>query len=69
MLLNSQEKPFPCGGHVTLTDQVPVGYLTSPNYPQNYPVNTDCNWVITAPASESVQVDFIEAFDIENHGK
>lgn len=47
----------------------PPGYITSPNYPQNYPQNMDCIWVITVPNRESVQIDFDEEFYIEPTSK
>ncbi|KAJ3611231.1 hypothetical protein NHX12_021247, partial [Muraenolepis orangiensis] len=54
-----------CGGFIHLNHNDPPGYITSPNYPQNYPQNIDCIWVITAPNGESVQVDFEGDFYIE----
>uniref|UniRef100_A0A3B5L191 Cubilin n=1 Tax=Xiphophorus couchianus TaxID=32473 RepID=A0A3B5L191_9TELE len=54
-----------CGGSILLTDNDPPGYITSPNYPQNYPQNIDCTWVITVPNGEAVQIDFEEDFYIE----
>ncbi|XP_053714419.1 cubilin isoform X1 [Synchiropus splendidus] len=54
-----------CGGYVSLGDNDPPGYITSPNYPQNYPQNVDCIFVITVPNGEAVQLDFEEEFYIE----
>ncbi|XP_013879229.1 cubilin [Austrofundulus limnaeus] len=54
-----------CGGFIELSDFDPPGYLTSPNYPQNYPTNSDCIWVITVPNGEAVQIDFEDEFYIE----
>uniref|UniRef100_A0A3Q1IYA9 Uncharacterized protein n=1 Tax=Anabas testudineus TaxID=64144 RepID=A0A3Q1IYA9_ANATE len=54
-----------CGGSIELSDNDPPGYITSPNYPQNYPQNIDCIWVITVPTGEAVQIDFEEDFYIE----
>ncbi|CAM9270170.1 unnamed protein product, partial [Lampetra planeri] len=54
-----------CGGSMDLDDNTPPGFITSPNFPQNYPQNIDCIWVITVPNGESVQVDFEEEFYIE----
>lgn len=48
-----------------LMDNDPPGYITSPNYPQNYPQDIDCVWVITVPNGEAVQIDFEEDFYIE----
>ncbi|XP_059183305.1 cubilin [Centropristis striata] len=54
-----------CGGFIELDDNDPPGYITSPNYPQNYPQNMDCVWVITVPNGEAVQIDFEDEFYIE----
>ncbi|XP_074549445.1 cubilin [Halichoeres trimaculatus] len=54
-----------CGGFIELNDNDPPGYITSPNYPQNYPQNIDCVWVITVPNGELVQIDFEDEFYIE----
>uniref|UniRef100_A0A8C4RUP8 CUB domain-containing protein n=1 Tax=Erpetoichthys calabaricus TaxID=27687 RepID=A0A8C4RUP8_ERPCA len=37
----------------------------SPNYPDNYPQNIDCVWVVTVPNGEAVQLDFEGDFFIE----
>uniref|UniRef100_A0A3B5AXX3 Cubilin n=1 Tax=Stegastes partitus TaxID=144197 RepID=A0A3B5AXX3_9TELE len=55
-----------CGGFIELSDNDPPGYITSPNYPQNYPQNIDCVWVITVPNGEAVQLDFEDDFYIES---
>ncbi|XP_076146859.1 cubilin [Alosa pseudoharengus] len=54
-----------CGGHIPLGDSDPSGYITSPNYPSNYPQNIDCIWVISVPNGEAVQLDFEDDFYIE----
>ncbi|KAG9276492.1 cubilin [Astyanax mexicanus] len=53
-----------CGGTIELKDGDPPGYITSPDYPSNYPQNIDCVWIIMVPNGESVQLDF-EDFYIE----
>ncbi|XP_021357124.1 cubilin-like [Mizuhopecten yessoensis] len=58
-----------CGGTLYLTDGVTSGYFTSPNYPNVYPHNVDCTWVITAPSSHSLQLDFVDNFYIEDHNQ
>ncbi|XP_072307339.1 cubilin [Eucyclogobius newberryi] len=55
-----------CGGHIQLLDGDVPGYITSPGYPQNYPQNMDCVWVITVPNGEAVQLDFHDDFYIEH---
>ncbi|XP_072020163.1 LOW QUALITY PROTEIN: cubilin-like [Amphiura filiformis] len=60
-----------CGGHRVLS-QADYGFegyeLTSQNYPQNYPPNAECVWIITAPATEAIQLDFMDPFYIEPLG-
>lgn len=56
-----------CGGFFELNDGDPPGYITSPNYPSNYPQNIDCVWIITVPNGEAVQLDFEGDFYIEAH--
>ena len=43
-----------CGGWLYSTE----GYITSPNYPQQYPNNMDCVWVIS-PGSEVIELEFL----------
>ncbi|MGH0159306.1 UNVERIFIED_CONTAM: hypothetical protein FKN15_040677, partial [Acipenser sinensis] len=54
-----------CGGNIYMSDSDPSGYITSPNYPNNYPQNVDCSWTITVPNGEAVQLDFEGEFYIE----
>lgn len=56
-----------CGGFIQLADSDVPGYITSPNYPSNYPQNIDCVWVISVPNGEAVQLDFEDGFYIEPH--
>ncbi|XP_026057290.1 cubilin-like [Carassius auratus] len=56
-----------CGGLIELNDGDAPGYITSPNYPSNYPQNIDCVWIITVPNGEAVQLDFEDDFYIEPH--
>lgn len=65
--IQSYSFPFfaACGGFIELNDNDPPGYITSPNYPQNYPQNIDCIWVIIVPNGEAVQIDFEDEFYIE----
>eukprot|EP00795_Rhopilema_esculentum_P014104 gene14104-5092_t len=51
-----------CGGFLTFSN----GYIYSPNYPQNYPVNTQCVWVITVQTGHNVQINFTD-FEMEAH--
>ncbi|XP_078582053.1 cubilin-like isoform X2 [Branchiostoma floridae x Branchiostoma japonicum] len=63
--VNFQAQGQACGGSLTLTNSVTEGFIMSPGYPGNYPVNIDCFWTITAPSA--IQLDFVETFYIEPH--
>jgi len=39
--------------------------FTSPKYPGKYPQNTECTWEIRVNEGYSVNLSFIERFDIE----
>ncbi|XP_066271849.1 CUB and sushi domain-containing protein 1-like [Branchiostoma lanceolatum] len=54
------------GENLTLTNSVTEGYITSPNYPGDYPNNIDCSWTITAPSTSRIQLDFLGMFNIED---
>uniref|UniRef100_A0A8C5HD89 Cubilin n=1 Tax=Gouania willdenowi TaxID=441366 RepID=A0A8C5HD89_GOUWI len=54
-----------CGGLIEMNDYDPPGYIMSPNYPQNYPQNIDCIWLIVVPNGEAVQINFEDEFYIE----
>lgn len=58
-----------CGGFIELAANDPPGYITSPDYPQNYPQNIDCVWVLTVPNGESVRLDFEDEFYIESSSR
>ncbi|XP_071963186.1 uncharacterized protein [Antedon mediterranea] len=49
-----------CGGHFTSDN----GNIKTPNYPQDYPLNIDCTYLIEAPEGYTV-VLYFEAFSIE----
>ncbi|XP_066271848.1 P-selectin-like [Branchiostoma lanceolatum] len=55
------------GETLALTNTIAEGYIMSPNYPNNYPNDIDCSWIITstAHAPSAIQLDFVETFDIE----
>ncbi|KAM5158320.1 cubilin [Mantella aurantiaca] len=67
--LQYEAKSLACGGIIYVTDSNPSGYIISPNYPNNYPTNADCVWIIVAPNAEAVQLDFEEQFYIESSDK
>ena len=53
-----------CGG--TFTNH--SGVIESPNFPKNYPVNFDCEWIITVPHTHALTLTF-EEFNIEQGSK
>ena len=44
------------------------GSFTSPLYPQKYPNNKECAWVITVPLNRLLRVRFLD-FNLEKHSK
>ncbi|XP_075068011.1 cubilin [Mixophyes fleayi] len=64
--LKYEAKSLACGGTIYVSHSNPNGYITSPNYPNNYPQNTDCVWTIIVPNGEAVQLDFQDQFYIES---
>ncbi|XP_034720585.1 neuropilin-2a isoform X1 [Etheostoma cragini] len=51
-----------CGG---MLDASEAGYITSPGYPLEYPPHQNCHWVITAPESSRIVLNFNPHFEIE----
>lgn len=45
-----------CGGHIAGAN----GTLLSPNYPQSYENNTDCEWFIEGPTGHYLQLSFTD---------
>ncbi|XP_001377380.2 cubilin [Monodelphis domestica] len=54
-----------CGGNIYLHDSNTDGYVTSPNYPDNYPAHADCIWTISVPSGRLVKLQFEDHFNIE----
>ncbi|CCD69445.2 Zinc metalloproteinase nas-38 [Caenorhabditis elegans] len=50
-----------CGGVIFATKE--VKYITSPNYPDKFPIDTECNWIIAAPIEGRVFMEFEGDFD------
>lgn len=53
-----------CGGEVRLTKYHPAENITTPNYPNIPNANTECVWVIIAPPGETIQLSFVDRFDL-----
>lgn len=52
-----------CGGINTAP-----ALISSPNYPNPYPPNTDCTWYILAPPGQQLHVETL-AFDVEGYNQ
>lgn len=51
-----------CGGVLTGLS----GLITSPDYPDNYPNNAECHWVIQATSNSVIKLIFVD-FQMENN--
>ena len=51
-----------CGGDFHNTE----GYIATPGYPNSYPLNIECIWVLEAAPSNRFELEFVENFDIES---
>jgi hypothetical protein len=67
--IDYREVQAACGGHLWLSSASSVLTIASPNYPNDYPLNAECSWVVTAPSNKRIQLDFAGAFSIEPHPK
>ncbi|XP_060104406.1 cubilin [Heteronotia binoei] len=63
--LKYEAKGLACGGNIYISQSNPSGYVSSPNYPGNYPPHADCVWTITVLYGEAVELKFEDQFDIE----
>ncbi|CAD6185502.1 unnamed protein product [Caenorhabditis auriculariae] len=50
-----------CGGVLFANKE--AGYINSPHYPDYFPLNSECYWIIIAPAEGRVFLEFEEDFD------
>ncbi|XP_077864849.1 cubilin-like [Saccoglossus kowalevskii] len=65
------------GFHMQLFDDACVaehltsesGVILSPNYPDDYPHNLDCVWVIQLPAGERIHLIFVDFYVEKNYDK
>ena len=56
--------PFPVCGQVQFFN--PTETISSPNYPSEYPVNTDCIYVIDFYEYHNIILTFLEPFNLES---
>lgn len=47
-----------------LTDEISTYEFSTPQYPGIAPAFSECEWVLSAPSHEAVQIDFLLRFDI-----
>ncbi|XP_058378935.1 enteropeptidase [Diceros bicornis minor] len=59
----TSELPTDCGGPFELWE--PNTTFTSPNFPNNYPNQASCVWILNAQDGKNIQLHFQE-FDLEN---
>lgn len=52
-----------CGGRLTADE----GIIQSPNFPNSYPRNAVCVWVIELPENEVMKITFTD-MNLERHG-
>lgn len=63
-LMKYDEISVNCDSKISLSDIDNVTTISSPNYP-NIPLpHTECKWLINAIPGESIQIDFVERFDL-----
>ena len=61
----SNNEIWPCiSKNVTYINEEKFGILLSPNYPNEYPENSNCSWVINVPKKSQMTLQFL-IFDIE----
>ncbi|XP_042541866.1 cubilin [Dipodomys spectabilis] len=60
-----EAKYLACGGNIYIHGANSEGYVTSPNYPANYPQNVDCIWILEALPGRSILLTFEDQFSIE----
>ncbi|XP_021504160.1 cubilin isoform X2 [Meriones unguiculatus] len=60
-----EAKSVACGGRIYIHGADSDGYVTSPNYPANYPQHAECIWILEAPPGKSIQLQFEDQFNIE----
>ncbi len=44
-----------CGGRLTNS----VGSLNSPNFPEQYPTNITCEWMLEVPSEYIIEITFV----------
>ena len=62
---NRNEDIDPCGENRPLIIDELNGSISSPNYPQNYPNDVNCSWIITSNTTSKMNLTFND-FDVEN---
>ena len=63
MKLDSSIHYTVCGG----TIQANSGTITSPGYPNNYPANANCTWLVVVATGRTVSVQFDSPFNIQGN--
>ena len=61
---NRNEMNDPCGENRPLNIDLSSKQISSPNFPQNYPNNVNCSWIINTNEPSRIILVFTD-FDIE----
>ena len=63
---NFQQRSI-CGGSFFLTDNAPRLFVSSSNYPRDYPINNLCMWTVTVPVGREFASSLFDGFKLEPH--
>ena len=55
---------YSCGEDMVWEIDNSTGYILSPYYPNNYPVDLSCMWLIEADAGNTIDLTFL-TFDVQ----
>ena len=64
MIIDVIKDDDPCGQNKPLLIANTTGEIFSPDYPEQYPNSSNCQWLITVPGGFVVSLTFVE-FDLE----
>ena len=52
-----------CGGTISAD----TGVITSPQYPSNYPPNSNCTWIVMVATGRTIRVQIDSNFNIQGN--
>ncbi|CBY40558.1 unnamed protein product, partial [Oikopleura dioica] len=64
----TSNEPRFCGGELNIVNSTEISYIANPGYPEQYPNNTECEWLIStaARANQTIFFEFVD-LDLEDH--